>query len=95
MSYTRGEPSTVSGAIGAALPVLILLALLHRFGFLAVITRDAVNAMLLFAPVLWPPAAWHTGVLLFLVAIILAIALFAFFTSLGGRRIFSTDLLEA
>ncbi|HJW96092.1 MAG TPA: serine/threonine-protein kinase, partial [Thermoanaerobaculia bacterium] len=47
---------TVSGAIGAALPVLILLALLHRFGFLAVITRDAVNAMLLFAPVLWPPA---------------------------------------
>jgi hypothetical protein len=74
---------------------LIFLTLLHRFGFLAVITRGTVDALLGFAPVLWPPAAWHTGVLIFIVAMILAIAVFSFVTSLGGRRIFSADFLEA
>ena len=87
-------PDRLAGMIAAAVGSLIFLALLHRFGFLAVITRGAVEALIAFAPVLWPPAAWHTGVLLFIVAMILAIALYGFVVSLGGRALFTADFIE-
>jgi serine/threonine-protein kinase len=88
-------PDRLAGMTAAVFTSLIFLTLLHRFGFLAVITRGTVDALLGFAPVLWPPAAWHTGVLIFIVAMILAIAVFSFVVSLGGRALFTADFIEA
>lgn len=85
----------MSAFAGIALNVLVVLVLLHYFGFLSLVVMNLIDAMAAMAPVLWPPASWHTGILISMLAVIIAIAVYGYLTSLGGRRLFSADLLEA
>ena len=87
-------PDRSSMAISILLNATIVLVLLHRFGFLALLVSNTVQALLSFAPVLLPAASWHTGIAASIGALVLAIALFGFITSLGGRRLFTADFLE-
>jgi len=88
-------PDKMSGLVGITLNVLVVLVLLHYFGFLSLVVMHMINAMANTAPVLWPPASWHTGILISMLAVMIAIAVYGFLTSLGGRRLFNADLLDA
>jgi Protein kinase domain len=89
------NPDKMHGFIAIALNVLVVLVLLHYFGFLSLVVSRGIDAMADMAPVLWPPASWHTGILISVLAVIITIAVYGFLTSLGGRRLFSADLLDA
>ena len=93
--FVPGSPDKLSGFAAVALNVLVVLVLLHYFGFLSLVVAQLIDALASMAPVLWPPASWHTGILMSMVAVIIAIALYGFLTSLGGRRLFAADLLDA
>jgi hypothetical protein len=75
-------------AAGAAL----LIALLMRFGFLAVVGAQFVTGLMAF-PATADPFAWPGGGALFFAAAALALAVIAFHTSLAGRRLFSREFV--
>jgi hypothetical protein len=90
-----GTPDRLASAIGTTFDVVLILVLLRYFGFLSLVMKIGIDAMLSLAPVLWPPASWHTGIAIAVVGVVLAIAIYGFITSLGGRRLIASDLLEA
>ena len=64
-----------------------------RYGLLASAAMQAVYAAMVFYP-LPDAAAWYTARGLIAPAVVVAIAIWAFRTSLGGQRLFSTGLLD-
>jgi len=92
--FLPGNPDKLGGFAAVVVNVLVILVLLHYFGFLSLVVAQLIDAMVAMSPVLWPPASWHTGILISMLTVIIAIAVYGFLTSLGGRRLFSADLLE-
>jgi hypothetical protein len=77
----------------AILPValvgnILLLAVLIRFGFLAVAVVGYVLTTLNAFPLTFEASAWYAGFGYAALAIVAALALFGFKTALGGRRVF-------
>jgi serine/threonine-protein kinase len=87
-----GDYSALSLALGLVLFSSLIFVFL-RFGLLAI-------AIALFTPLggLLPLttnlSTWHAGITLFVFGIVLALAAFAFRTSLGGKKVFEGKLLE-
>lgn len=82
--------SLLGGGIIAALYVLALV----RFGLIALLTLYWTNDLLGSLPLTIDPSAWYAGSTTFVIAAVLALAVFAFYTSLGGQRVFQSNLLE-
>jgi hypothetical protein len=86
-----GGPPFVTLPLAAA-GAALLVALLVRFGFLAVVGAQFVTGLTAF-PMTADPFAWPGGGALFFAAATLALAAVAFHTSLAGRRLFGPELV--
>jgi len=78
----------------AALGVGLWLLVLFRFGLLSVTIGTAVASLLLGLPTIFDFSHWYAGRTLLAVALVGAVALYGFFTSLGGRSLFGDTVLE-
>jgi len=78
-----------------AIEIITILFVLLRFGFLASVVLNIVEATMLITPSIWPPQQWHTSLTVLAGAVIILIAGYGFVTSLGGRPLFTGDLIEA
>jgi serine/threonine-protein kinase len=80
--------------IYSALEFGIVYFVLVRFGLLANTVLFTVAFVLLFFPITPQLSAWYSGTGLTGVVLLLGFAAYAFHTSLGGRPMFQTKLLE-
>jgi hypothetical protein len=64
----------------------VVLILLFRFGLLALSAAFYAYSFLRRVPVTLDPSAWYFGRSTFAIALLIAIALYGFFISLGGKR---------
>jgi hypothetical protein len=75
-----------------------LVAVLFRgpmlFGFLTVAVATFVNGILYGSPITTDFSAWYTGNGLLALFAVMALAIYAFYTSLGGQKVFAGKLLE-
>jgi hypothetical protein len=85
-----GHP--VIGACFGVLAVSFFLAALLRFGVLAAIICIFVPPDL---PLTTDLSAWYSGPTVFVVAIVLALAGYAFHTAIAGRPLFKAGFLES
>jgi hypothetical protein len=87
------EPSLLS-LILIILAVVIILFVLFRFGLLAFITSVFFYCLLLSFPITRHLSAWYSWIGLTGLAILIAMALYAFHTSLSGQSLFGRATLE-
>jgi len=80
----------VSGLIASALTVFLLI----RFGLLAVVAAGVFNDILGSFPLTTQMSSWYAGISLAGILLMAAIALYAFYTSLGGRPVFGGAVLQ-
>jgi serine/threonine-protein kinase len=78
-----------SGALAA-----IYIFVAARFGMLAIAVAQFVFFMVEFYPYTTDPSDWYAGVTLFAASVIMALAVYGFRVSLGGRSLFRGGLLE-
>ncbi|MEK6286875.1 MAG: serine/threonine-protein kinase [Acidobacteriota bacterium] len=75
------------------IPALDLIALL-RFGLVTFAISQFVYLLLFSVPITTDFSAWYAGSSLFTLLAVLALAGYAFYTSLGGQKVFEGKLLE-
>ena len=80
----------VTWLITTALTVFLLI----RLGLLAVVASGVFNDFLGSFPVTTQGSAWYAGISLAGILLMAAIALYAFYTSLGDRPVFGGAVLE-
>ena len=73
-----------------ALAVIVLL----RFGFLAFVIGFFVNGLLLRVPITTNFSAWYASSSFVVLIAVMALAAFAFYTSLGGQKLIEGKLLD-
>jgi protein kinase-like protein len=83
-----------TGLIAAAINSAIFLFLLVRFGLLATIFAEFFLLLGVLYPLTSDFSAWYSGVTIFALAIGLTVAIYGFFTSLGGQPLFRGSLLQ-
>jgi serine/threonine-protein kinase len=93
INATIGEPSLIS-IVSIALAVATFLFVLFRFGLLAFIAGAFFYTLLLFFPITTQLSAWYSRIGFAGLALLLAFALYAFHTSLGGQPMFGRASLE-
>jgi hypothetical protein len=76
------------------LALAIQLLLLFRIGLLALIAAPLVYQFLYIYPITVQTSAWYFGISLTGLFLLLAFALYAFYTSLGGQPLFGRAVLE-
>ena len=82
--------ASVGVLIFGSLAVLVLI----RFGLLALVANALVYNILLNYPLTTQGSAWYAGISLTGILLIMAMALYGFYTSLGGRPVFGDAVLE-
>ncbi len=80
-------------AVGAA-GVGLWLLVLFRFGLLSVTVGTATASLLLGLPMIFDFSHWYAGRSLFAVGIVVGLAVYGFFVSLGGRSLFGDAILQ-
>ena len=85
-------PGTV---VPFVIEIVTILFVLLRFGFLVSAVLNVVEATMLITPSIWPPQQWHTSLTVLAGAFIALLAGYGFVTSLGGRPLFTGELMEA
>ena len=68
--------------------------IIFRFGILAFLADQVVFLLLLLFPITAQLSAWYSGIGITGFALLLAFALYAFYTSLGGRPVFGTPRFD-
>ncbi|MFN7931448.1 MAG: hypothetical protein U0Y68_26670 [Blastocatellia bacterium] len=81
------------GALFNGLNFLLVIVIMLRFGFFAFLVNAVVSGFLSY-PITLDFSAWYTNSAMLLAGAILALAIYAFHTSLGGQKVFSGKLLE-
>jgi serine/threonine-protein kinase len=74
--------------------VALLFFVLFRIGLLAAAVCIAIAGMLLGVPLTFDLATWQAGGSLLALAVVVAVTLYGFFTSLAGRPLLAPDLLH-
>jgi len=90
---SAGDKPVLSLLGGAIIAVLYVLALM-RFGLIALLTLYWTNDLLGSLPLTIDVSAWYAGSTAFVIIVVLALAVFAFYTSLGGQNVIQGRLLE-
>ncbi|MFN0123960.1 MAG: hypothetical protein ACKV2V_25950 [Blastocatellia bacterium] len=85
--------SPLIGALSNGINFLLILTIMLRFGFFALAVYVNVDGLLSY-PMTLHFSAWYTGPALLLAGAVLALAAYAFHTSLGGQKVFAGKLLE-
>jgi serine/threonine-protein kinase len=91
-SVTSTEPLTTV-PLSIMLNLMLVVTML-RFGLLSTVIAGAVSYMVRFAFVTANLSAWHSGYMIIVYALVLALTAFAFHQSLGGQRLFREGLLD-
>jgi hypothetical protein len=65
-----------------------------RFGLVTLAAGILTANVLLSVPVTASLSSWYAGSSVFVYSSVIALALWGFYTSLGGQRLFKADLLE-
>jgi hypothetical protein len=89
-SFSPDPFGWVGALIFSSLAVLVLI----RFGLLALVANLVVVGILQNLPLTTEGSAWYAGISLTGVLLIAALALYGFYTSLGGRPVFGGAVLE-
>src|SRR5262249_14828687 len=84
-------PATVFTIV---IPAILTTLVTLRFGLLALTALIFASSLLAFFPLTLNFSAWYVGIGLMAPLTILALAVFAFYTSLGGQKVFQGSLLE-
>jgi serine/threonine-protein kinase len=93
-SFSMSEHPWIAVPVSMALWAATVL-LLVRFGLLAVASQSLVQELLGGSPLTRDLSAWYAGPSLTIVLLVLALAGFGFYASLGGRPLLREELLEA
>jgi hypothetical protein len=91
--FISGESSLVS-SLPILLTMFILVFVYFRFGLLVVASEAIYFILLVLLPITTKLSAWYSGIGLTGLALLLAFALCAFHTSLGGQPLFGRASLE-
>lgn len=83
---------TVAGVLFASISALLGMLVLYRYGLLATISALFFLHLMIFYPITSEFSAWYAGDYVLIVIISLALAGFAFYTSLAGQRVFPVAL---
>ena len=67
---------------------------LARFGFLSLVAYYSMLSLISVFLITTNLSAWYASSGLFVVGLVLALAIYAFHTALGGQKVFSEKLLE-
>jgi serine/threonine-protein kinase len=86
--FAPASGSLVGYVVGIALLIGLWWTVLFRAGLLALTAMVTVSTLLEELPITPAPASWFAGATLFSLAVILAPALYGFWTSRGGRPLF-------
>jgi hypothetical protein len=89
----RGEAPGVEIAFGALMAVLAVTVLI-RFGLLSMVAAIFVDIVIYATPITLDPSAWYFGRSLGVLIVLLAITVYGFYTSLGGKPLFIAPALE-
>ena len=94
--YAAGNHALLVPAVFVTWLITIALTvfLLIRFGLLAVVAAGVFNDLLGSFPLTTQGSAWYAGISLAGILLMAAIALYAFYTSLGNRPVFGGAMLE-
>ena len=93
-SMSASEHPWIAVPLSMAVWAAIVLVLV-RFGLLAVVSLSLVQELLLVSPLTRDLSAWYAGASLSVVLLVLLVAGFGFYASLGGRPLLREELLEA
>jgi serine/threonine protein kinase len=97
MAFTAMFIFGVSSLVSSILTLLamsIIVFIYLRLGLLAAASSIIYSILLFFFPITTQMSAWYSGIGLTGLAVLLAIALYAFHTSLGGQPLFGRASLE-
>jgi len=86
--------STILEAVLLAAFNLLTAVLIFRYGLLSMATAILVGGLIRAVPLTTDLSVWYAGYMITMIIIVLAIAGWAFHTSLGGQKLFTGDLLE-
>ncbi len=90
-----GNRGHVLLALGAVTIIFGLFALVVlRWGLLSLTVGIFVQLLLYNLPASYHPEAWYFGDVVFLIAVLGGITIWAFYTSLGGQRLWKASLFE-
>jgi serine/threonine-protein kinase len=92
-NISMGQPSILASIL-IALAIGIDLFVYFRFGMLAYVIQIFAFSLLLGFPITTQLSAWYSGIGLTGLVLLLAFALYAFHTSLGGQPLFGRASLE-
>jgi hypothetical protein len=90
LSLTNSTPGVPFAALGAFLYVYVL----YRYGLLALVSASFFLHLHIFYPITSEFSAWYAGDFVVALAVSLALAVYGFRVSLGGRTLFRGGLLE-
>jgi hypothetical protein len=93
-SFSTAEHPWIAVPLSMAIWAATVLVLI-RFGVLAAVAQSLVQQLLLVTPLTRDVSAWYAGVSFVVVLIVVALAGFGFYASLGGRPLLREELLEA
>jgi hypothetical protein len=82
------------GSVGALIFSSLAVVVMIRFGLLAVVANFVVVNILQNYPLTTEGSAWYAGISLTGILVLAALALYGFYTSLGGRPVFGDAVLE-
>ena len=85
---------STSGAVVSLVIVSLLVLAFIRFGLLAMAASILIFFWLNDLPFTTNFSAWYAGISLFEMFMVTALAVYAFYTSLGGQKVFKGNLLE-
>jgi hypothetical protein len=89
-----GAGQAWTDAIEAFVAFFITAFLLLRWGVLALIAENFANILFNAIPFTTHTSAWYFGYAVFMMAALLALAVWGFRTATAGRRLWKTNLLE-
>ena len=89
-AFQNDPGAIVSTLVWLGLAVFLLI----RFGLLAGLANAVIYFLLKQFPLTFQGSAWYAGISLAVILLMAALALYSFYTSLGGRPIFERAVLE-
>jgi predicted Ser/Thr protein kinase len=93
LNLNPGDASPVRYVMGLVYPTLLFLTL-YRFGLLALMSLIFFNHLSVFYPVTTDLDAWYATPYLMQLAVLAALALYAFRTSLAGQKLMTRSLFD-
>ena len=88
-----GSSDPVAGVAGVIFVALAVFAL-TRFGLLTMLSNWVIFNLLMMFPLTLQVSAWYADISLAGILLMAAMALYGFYTSLGGRPVFGGAVLE-